>query len=107
MGILKRICRRLLRKKRYTRIVEIDDKPSPPRKDTIYRVGDPYPWSLVFICPCGCENEVELNVLPDIKPCWKYSICSGNLISIYPSVWLSNDCGAHFSIRESRIKWHG
>ncbi|WP_407947756.1 DUF6527 family protein [Pontiella desulfatans] len=60
----------------------------------------------MFKCPCGCGDRVELNILQDCWPCWRYSEQETGLMSIYPSVWLIHDCGAHFSVHGSSIKWH-
>lgn len=106
MGCFRRIFHRLLRRKYFRHFVIADDKPECLMPNTIYCIGDPSPWSLVFICPCGCGSEVELNVLQDIRPSWKYAGSEARSLSIYPSVWLIDDCGAHFSIKDGKVKWY-
>lgn len=61
--------------------------------------------SLVFICPCGCNSSIFLNLLDDAKPCWKYRITKRGNISIIPSIKRKVGCKSHFYIREGRIKW--
>lgn len=63
-------------------------------------------WYAKFICPCGCGEELTLNLIDDVSPNWKIEIKNGpNEFSIYPSVRRNIKCKSHFWIRNSKIKW--
>lgn len=85
------------------RIVEEPPENLKPR--TIYVIQDGNePDSLVFDCPCGCGNRIELNLLPDCRPQWAFKV-KGKKLSISPSVWATRGCRSHFWIREGRVEW--
>ena len=60
--------------------------------------------ALYFICPCGCDSIIELNLLEDSKPLWKYNI-DNKKITISPSVWRKIGCKSHFFIRTGKVHW--
>lgn len=60
--------------------------------------------ALYFVCPCGCDSIIELNLLEDSKPLWRYNT-DNDKITIYPSVWRIIGCESHFFIREGRVRW--
>ena len=63
-------------------------------------------WYAKFICPCGCKEELTLNLIDDASPNWKIEVKNGiNEFSIYPSVRRNINCKSHFWIRNSKIKW--
>lgn len=82
-----------------------EDLPEKVDNHVIYIIGDSKePWLIAFICPCGCGELINLNLLKDADPCWKYSI-SKNKISILPSVWRTTGCKSHFYLRKGKIDW--
>lgn len=101
-GLLLRIRRR----RKFTALEYIDDKLTVMRSNTIYVLGDPYPWSILMVCPCGCGDYIELNLIEELSPSWRYNIHPTGMVSIYPSVWHLEKCGAHFSVKEGMIHWH-
>jgi len=57
-----------------------------------------------FMCPCGCGQQLALNLMPTQLPHWRVSILSDTDFSVLPSVD-STTCGAHFWLRNGRITW--
>lgn len=84
----------------------VDELPEMVTDKVIYIVGEMnFPWLLAFKCPCGCQNLIQLNLLKDVEPCWRFKIDKKKKINIYPSVWRINGCKSHFFIRKSKIQW--
>ncbi|HCY43381.1 MAG TPA: hypothetical protein DHV48_18935 [Prolixibacteraceae bacterium] len=84
----------------------VDELPEMVTDKVIYIVGEMnFPWLLAFKCPCGCQNLIQLNLLKDAEPCWRFKIDKKKKINIYPSVWRINGCKSHFFIRKSKIQW--
>jgi hypothetical protein len=80
----------------------VDEIPEQPKKDCVYIIGD-LPWLLLFKCPCGCRATIQLNLLIEDDPCWRFTIYR-NRISIYPSVWRIKGCKSHFWIKNGKVK---
>lgn len=58
-------------------------------------------------CPCRCGRRLELNLSPQRSPFWVVHT-TGNKATLRPSVWVPADqCGSHFFVTASRIKWVG
>lgn len=84
----------------------IEDIPESMPDKTIFIVQDGnVPELLAFKCPCGCDENVILNLLEDTSPRWSYLINGRNLIDIRPSVWRKVGCKSHFFVINSIIKW--
>lgn len=82
-----------------------DEVPDKLKKNSIYIVGsNKYYWLLAFKCPCGCEKDINLNLLKDTEPCWRFKIRKEN-ISITPSIWRITGCKSHFIINNGKINW--
>jgi len=80
----------------------------PPklRRATLYVLKeDDTPWQATMICPCGCRATLEMNLLPDERPIWRYTINAEGCPSLHPSIWRQVGCRSHFSLREGRIIW--
>ena len=61
---------------------------------------------LVFKCPDGCGDTVPVNLDPRAGPAWRlYS--RQDRSTLYPSVWRTDGCRAHFILWEDRIYWTG
>lgn len=57
------------------------------------------PRSLVIKCPCGCGEELVINLDDRVGPAWRlYRDKRGS--TLYPSVWRESGCRSHF------IVWH-
>ncbi|WP_124979092.1 DUF6527 family protein [Nonlabens xiamenensis] len=63
-------------------------------------------WYAHFICPCGCEERIMLNLLEDVSPSWSLTINKDKTsFSIYPSIWRTNNCKSHFWIKDGKVLW--
>lgn len=72
----------------------------------IYLVGEiDTPWLIAFKCPCGCNSIIQLNLLKDANPRWKFKISHKNKIIISPSIWRNTGCKSHFYINNSKVDW--
>lgn len=89
------------------RVVAVAEKPSVLKKYKVYLIGenDSF-WAAVFICPCGCEADVWLNILrADNRPTWVVKGMCGNKATITPSIWRQVGCKSHFFIKNGRLIW--
>jgi hypothetical protein len=64
------------------------------------------PRSLVFACPDGCGSVLTINLDPRTGKAWRM-YRRGNEISLHPSVWRDNGCGAHFILWRDQLLWCG
>lgn len=55
-----------------------------------------YRW-LALICPCGCSDELRINLDPAAGPAWQIYYVNHKL-TIYPSIWREGKCESHFII---------
>jgi Family of unknown function (DUF6527) len=89
------------------RIVVVDERlPKDLRRRILYVVQeDGYREQAAMICPCGCGRVLQMNLLPDERPCWRLIEHSDGTSSLHPSVWRKKDCGSHFWFRRGRVEW--
>jgi hypothetical protein len=88
---------------RYERVEELPDRLEPA---TLYAVGEePHVWAAAMLCPCGCGDVIELNLLEQASPCWSVRQHRDGTVTLVPSVWRTQGCRSHFLIRDSRIDW--
>lgn len=59
---------------------------------------------LFLKCPCGCEQEIALNLMSSHNPHWRVDIRTSQLFNVHPSVDATS-CGSHFWLRDGRISW--
>lgn len=60
---------------------------------------------LVFSCPCGCGDKIEVNLMKSIYPVWRLTR-SNKGVTLMPSLWRGyGTCGSHFWIRDNKIVW--
>ncbi len=62
------------------------------------------PRLIVLRCPCGCGDDLVINLDRRSGPAWQFYSKSGRN-SLYPSYWRDTDCGSHFVIWSNRIYW--
>jgi len=62
--------------------------------------------SFVMKCPCGCNDDLVINLDPRMGKAWRLYI-RRKKITIFPSVWRDSGCQSHFVIWNSRIYWYG
>ncbi|MBL7789353.1 MAG: hypothetical protein JNL75_05910 [Chitinophagales bacterium] len=88
------------------KFVNVVEFPENVNEKTIYIVGESIqPWLLAFNCPCGCHSIIQLDLLKDTDPCWKYKVTKKKKINISPSIWRTSGCKSHFFVRKSKIDW--
>lgn len=65
------------------------------------------PRLLIIRCPCGCGDDLLVNLDHRAGPAWRYYRNQHGL-SLYPSYWRDSECRSHFIIWNSHIYWcHG
>ena len=62
-------------------------------------------WLIQFKCPCGCDSIINLNLLQDARPCWRYYIDKKSRITVRPSVHRIIGCKSHFNIINGKVIW--
>jgi hypothetical protein len=62
------------------------------------------PKWLILKCPCGCGQEIALNLMGSHLPRWHVDIKSARRFSVHPSVDATS-CGAHFWLRNGQVIW--
>jgi hypothetical protein len=61
------------------------------------------PRWLLLACPCGCGEEIPINLDPRSGKAWRLYRDKRHGVSLYPSVWRDTHCGSHFIIWRDRI----
>lgn len=90
------------------RVIEVAGDVLPaamPRRDLVLLIDDGASWSVGMRCPCGCNETLELILLPAVKPNWKLTIDKKGRPSLSPSVWRNTGCRSHFWLRDGKISW--
>lgn len=83
-----------------------DEVPEKPMSAIVYLVGESgHLWFVVFLCPCGCGEVIQLNLLPDTRPRWSVERHTDGTVSLMPSVWRVAGCRSHFFLQHGRIEW--
>ena len=64
-----------------------------------------HPRLLLMLCPCGCGEQIVLNIDPQAGPAWRIYQKKSNAkeLTVYPSVWRDTGCGSHFIIWQGHI----
>lgn len=106
MNILKKIFHRFVKwiqpEYRYS---FKDELPVIVADKTIYIIGGSLqPWLLAFNCPCGCKKLIQLNLIKEASPCWKFKISNRHKISISPSIWATSGCKSHFLLKQGKVE---
>lgn len=61
------------------------------------------PRHLVLRCPCGCGDDISLNLDPAAGPCWR--LIRRDPLIVMPSVWRETGCESHFFVWKHEIDW--
>lgn len=94
------------RKPRLYRTVKVEDFPDKFIPETLYLAGEEGSlWGAALLCPCGCGERIEINLLKQARPCWTVHMSSNGVVSLTPSIWRQRGCGSHFFLRNGRIEW--
>lgn len=66
---------------------------------------DEGPYAIGFLCPCGCEERIELTLMNGVSPRWDLIVDEMNRPTLKPSVYKQSGCRSHFWVREGKIIW--
>jgi hypothetical protein len=84
----------------------VEDLPDVLKPLTVYLAGEEsHLWAAALLCPCGCGERIELNLLPQVRPRWTAQRLPDGTVTLMPSVWRQKGCKSHFFLREGRIDW--
>ena len=84
----------------------VDDLPDVLKSGTVYLAGDEgHLWAAAMACPCGCRERIELNLLPQARPCWTAQRHADGTVTLMPSVWRQKGCKSLVFVRNGRIDW--
>lgn len=99
--------RRKRRGAKLYRYLRVDEFPEKMEKHRLYVAGENgFIWAAAMLCPCGCGDVIELNLLSGVRPCWTVREDSNGYPSVMPSVWRRQGCGSHFILHRGRIEWY-
>lgn len=90
------------------RVIEVSGDRLPetiPTNRIVHLIDDGESWSVALRCPCGCDDVLELLLLPGVSPRWDLSFDRRGRPTLFPSVWRATECRSHFWIRGGRIVW--
>lgn len=88
------------------RYARVDEFPESLEPSAVYVAGeDAHMWAAAMLCPCGCGDVIELNLLKQVRPCWSVNEHVDGSVSLTPSVWRRKGCRSHFWVRRGRIVW--
>ena len=88
------------------RTAVVDELPDSLQSGVLYLLGlNQRPWAASLLCPCGCGSPIELNLLPEARPCWQVKEHWDSTISLAPSVARITGCRSHFWIRRGLVEW--
>ena len=106
MKLLKQIIEWFKRTLFFThfRVKILDDIPDKIKEHSIYVIGKGDPWLLIFLCPCGCGEELRLNMMEEEQPCWTLKN-EGKRFDLFPSVNRVKGCRSHFWIKQGKVVW--
>jgi hypothetical protein len=74
-----------------------------PRVLAVHRTEGKEKWAFL-LCPCGCGQQLTLNLMSSHRPVWQLAVRRGKTPSLFPSID-STTCGAHFWLRNGRVMW--
>ena len=100
---IERFKRKKVRLYHYEHVEELPDSLETHK---LYIAGENgYFWAAAMLCPCGCGDVIELNLLKKVRPCWTVREHPDSLVSLKPSVWRRQGCRSHFILRLGCIDW--
>jgi hypothetical protein len=62
------------------------------------------PRLLLIRCPCGCGDDILLNLDRRSGAAWRL-YQRGKAVTVYPSYWRDTKCGSHFIVWNSKVVW--
>lgn len=71
----------------------------------IFIVGHEKPKWAIFMCPCRCNEIIQVNLMSTHKPNWRVMVGHKG-ITLYPSVWIhAFSCKSHFWLKDNKVWW--
>jgi hypothetical protein len=65
------------------------------------------PRLLMMRCPCGCGDDLLVNLDRRVGPAWRI-YRSVNSLTLFPSYWRDGGCESHFILWGNKVYWcHG
>lgn len=61
------------------------------------------PRLLLLACPCGCGEQLPINLDHRAGPAWRLYRGRNDALTLYPSVWRESGCESHFIIWRDQI----
>ncbi|OMP68715.1 DUF6527 family protein [Domibacillus epiphyticus] len=93
-------------KSKIYRSIYLTELPDNLSKDTIYILGEgKYLWSAALICPCGCQELLQISLHKDGRPKWEIAQHNDGTVSLHPSIWRQKGCRSHFWLKKGQIHW--
>jgi hypothetical protein len=90
----------------FFRFTRADEMPDRLKSSTVYLCGEgEHLWAAAMVCPCGCGEVIQLNLLKQVRPYWNAVEHPDGAVSLAPSVWRQKGCRSHFFIRKGRVDW--
>lgn len=90
----------------YRTVVLKEDLRTPLRARTLYVVQeDGFAEQAAMLCPCNCGRVLQMNLIPDERPCWQLIQHADGTATLHPSIWRKKDCRSHFWFRRGRVQW--
>lgn len=88
-------------------IQRVDEEPETLEKGIVYELGETrHEWAVVFVCPCGCDQRIALNLLHrSDRDIWTVQSDIRGRVTLHPSVWRQVGCRSHFIMRSGKINW--
>jgi hypothetical protein len=88
------------------RVARVEDFPDTLQATILYLAGEgEHLWAAALLCPCGCRETIQLNLLKQSRPCWSVAEHADGAVSLHPSVWRQKGCKSHFILRHGQIHW--
>lgn len=66
-----------------------------------------FPRWLLLKCPCGCGEEIPINLDPRAGKAWRLYSTQKNGTTLFPSVWRDTGCKSHFVLWRDQILMYG
>lgn len=80
---------------------EVGDLLVRPGDSVLIQRGQPR-W-LILKCPCGCGDEIPVNLDPRAGKAWRIYFDKYRGLTVFPSVWRDSGCQSHFIIWRDQI----
>lgn len=61
--------------------------------------------AMIMLCPDGCGDILTINLDPRAGKAWRLRRTVKDGLTLYPSVWRDDGCGAHFILWRDCILW--